>query len=1234
MMPSFGYSATTQTQDHRHSHPAHVQFGNGTGTGQMYPDGTFVYPSIAPIVYTPYDTRQEPTISQHPTAGALSSGIIHTANTPHTNTNFDQGTRSKVDPGQRQEYSSLQHLLEQAGYAETRVHTPPAERIRQLRQQRSLVRPHNASARATAGAGTGAGSGGRRIMRTFDEVDVDEVRDLYSAFGMGFDAAPNADGQGVPDGHATARGLNGQQADLGYETDSPTKVVCHITAPAIPLKSSSSVLRDVAMQDMAQQQAISPPSAFSTASGASSYSTRFGFDNNAYASFAAGVNDYTSTEHQQEQLEQPQQQHWWNGFGTSVLSRAAQTVREMSPTKEYAGFDFSFTSATSAGTAGSVASANGTVGLGLGLARGGQGVKKAKSAFTLGRYGMGGGGEAGEMADVRDREEAHPVAPPLGNTGNTGKEEREMLSEAPPAFSMPAPSTQLPSTHSTTQRRGASTSLVMPPLAQAQQHEVESDLWSPLPADYETQCEDDELFSTSFDVGSEQSFGSSEGQSPDKAYFVLPNRGELAGTHGTDVQGQDVDGGLQGQGDEVGAVMGMGLGMGGVVGGMASLASRIMRDAVDLDDCDDSPIRTTVALPLVNVESAPSTPPKAAAASVSGAGTDYQQRPAVVRASTTPSPASVLSDAPSSLGLTMPTNTTTTVHASAMPQAKKPLKYGDRATKLRMARSTPILTRSQANVAASTPAMPAVPANAGWLASIRSYLPTAYASSSSAARGITDTAGPVDTVAAPADIPDTPFRVTPALPAAPVARSAAVLCDSTSDMAEDLPAIPMGMAMAMAAHAQDRAELQGSAASAAAALARKISMGRISQQQQENVPSEQSKGSGVGGETQSQTFALRLRPSLAKMRSMVFGPPASGEIPAVPAIPSAFASASGALGTEGEGNTPMLSPRIDLAEGEAFAGWSPVKVQRGPRIGPEGEVYTPKKAVWAHHASVPGVEKEGKIAASTGATGTEGAGVAAEVDMMQEEDGYGSTIIDYTQSFFYKPCTPPAHLARGSRAGGQERNGDDHGDLPKGHNQAVQGEFTNRASSSNAQVAKRQRSIKSLRKALLIPVAPSAPPVPALPAGIASQRSAKSATASASASASRHSRSSASSTFASIFSSAHASSSSSVDSSAPTLPQLRTPPTMPLDAPAAAGRMPEPPTLAILSPGAWEAGLPPRALVLEEDDWEARSRLGGQGEGQDGDEAFGTGSKKGGKKGKGRGGKVRRKASAKSVRAE
>ena len=78
--------------------------------------------------------------------------------------------------------------------------------------------------------------------------------------------------------------------------------------------------------------------------------------------------------------------------------------------------------------------------------------------------------------------------------------------------------------------------------------------------------------------------------------------------------------------------------------------------------------------------------------------------------------------------------------------------------------------------------------------------------------------------------------------------------------------------------------------------------------------------------------------------------------------------------------------------------------------------------------------------------------------------------------------------------------------------------------------------------------------------------------------------------------------------------------------------MPEPPALAILSPGAWEAGLPPRALVLEEEDWEARRSAGNW----DGDEGVGMGFGLVGKKGKGKkkGGKVRRKGSSKSIRAD
>lgn len=118
--------------------------------------------------------------------------------------------------------------------------------------------------------------------------------------------------------------------------------------------------------------------------------------------------------------------------------------------------------------------------------------------------------------------------------------------------------------------------------------------------------------------------------------------------------------------------------------------------------------------------------------------------------------------------------------------------------------------------------------------------------------------------------------------------------------------------------------------------------------------------------------------------------------------------------------------------------------------------------------------------------------------------------IDYTKSFFYKPATPPQP------------------DVP-----------VDRASSATAVGARKQRSIKSLRAALLLPVAP--PPVPAIPPHLVRNNS----------------------------------------SSASQPSPLRTPPmnaTMVVD----------PPVLAILSPGAYEAGLPPRQLVLEGEEWDAR----------------------------------------------
>lgn len=109
--------------------------------------------------------------------------------------------------------------------------------------------------------------------------------------------------------------------------------------------------------------------------------------------------------------------------------------------------------------------------------------------------------------------------------------------------------------------------------------------------------------------------------------------------------------------------------------------------------------------------------------------------------------------------------------------------------------------------------------------------------------------------------------------------------------------------------------------------------------------------------------------------------------------------------------------------------------------------------------------------------------------------------IDYTKSFFYKPMTPP------------------------------QPGPSNSSRPADNQIRAR-RSIKSLRAALLLPVA--APPVPHIPA------------------------------------------------------QFIKPTTDAASTPQAASLKSKAPVLAIQSPGAWEAGLPPRQLILEGEEWDAR----------------------------------------------
>lgn len=175
-----------------------------------------------------------------------------------------------------------------------------------------------------------------------------------------------------------------------------------------------------------------------------------------------------------------------------------------------------------------------------------------------------------------------------------------------------------------------------------------------------------------------------------------------------------------------------------------------------------------------------------------------------------------------------------------------------------------------------------------------------------------------------------------------------------------------------------------------------------------------------------------------------------------------------------EATTPTLSPRVDWdSQGEHYAGWN-----------------------WS-------TKKPRPIKPSTAAS----ASIQAEEYEAPGDAVRGS--IDYTKSFFYKPATPPRRPSPDAARPVNER------------------------SSSEPQIRAR-RSIKSLKAALLLPVA--APPVPAIPA----QYSRVGGTGS------------------------------------------RTPPRLSSEL-----RL-DPPALAIQSPGSWEAGLPPRALVLEGEEWDAR----------------------------------------------
>ncbi|OCF42543.1 hypothetical protein I317_03659 [Kwoniella heveanensis CBS 569] len=736
------------------------------------------------------------------------------------------------------EYSSLADLLQQAGYKETRVYTPEAEKIRS------------------------------RIKKTLDDENEDEINALYGTYG--FDRNSGIGGVGDREG-------------LGHG-----EIRHHITEPGLPMKSSSSILRSLALQD------------------------------------AASSLPKTDTP----------DQSWWTAWGRT-------------PKSDHTSPD-----------AKSNASYEASTEVGLGLAKGGEGVRKVRSTWDVERSRPRRAG-----TDSPPQEERPP---------------RPRVPSSPADVITTTSATGYTYTHTPTKqptRRVEKDIFSSPPPPTA----VDEDAYGycPLPEDYEAQCTEDEAmyamgvndYTDIYSLGSNSNTASAAGSFRDTASTASISSERSRTRSETEERAVRE---IQEFQDEM-----------AMIDEVNQVGQRILRDAVQYDDSleFDSPDSQTTPLPDIGARDSfrmPSIPvppvPRGTAPAQNSYLKDEEQAP----------------DTPKPVG--------------RAEQQKKPLKYGDRATRLRIAHSTPALRQTAAS---STPPLPE-----GWLGSIRSAL--------------IGRSEPATTSTSPQPLPFTsqprgPIRISPITPAMPtLVTTSPVICDSISTEAEDLPPVPSPRVLVTSA--------------------------------------ESSSSTGIS------TFALKLRPSLAKLREAVLG-----------SAPSTDRSNEDSI-------SPMLSPRLDWGEqGEQFAGWSPAKSKKGKQVLRDSN--------------------EGGIDVLFGPQAV----AAAAVD---DKD------IDYSKSFFYKPTTPPK--------------------CAKSHNSAADCAsnptctVTPSTPPSERPGMKKRQSIKSLKAALLLPVAPASaaqPPVPAIPAHLS---------------------------------------------------HLATPRKMkdPL----------RPPILAIQSPGAWQ----PRELVLEGEEWDAR----------------------------------------------
>ncbi|WWC59957.1 uncharacterized protein I303_102520 [Kwoniella dejecticola CBS 10117] len=783
------------------------------------------------------------------------------------------------------EYSSLADLLQQAGYKDVRVFTPEAEKLKNQLRSRN-----------------------RGIKKTFDEVGEDEVDSLYDTYGFIRSPPSNTMPMPMPLGMAMDRTFSEESSERMMKHQ-------HITEfePALPMKSSSSILRSLNIQ---QQPALSG----STKEEGSSNS-------------------------------------WWNGW-TGIASAATSTTRP-----KLVSSDSSTTANSSYETSTEV---------GLGLAKNGEGVRprarKVKSTVELGgvsaRTRTGTGPRTGTRRAGTDSppQEERPPLPTQRITSNPNPASNARA-QASGYTAINANAYTNTNTNHVDVFNVNNTIQSPPPPVNIDEGEYG---YSPLPEDYEAQCTEDEAFyqmgmndhTSLYSLGSSAtsnsnpvSIANSLRERDASSIFSKSFEGDETVSTIThpQMQTQEREGSedravreinefteYQNQyqvQDELDIDMEM-------IDQINEAGRRILKSTINVDSLDfdaDSPESQISDLPEEE---------------------DYESNICVP-------------DIP------LPTIPQVQMSAAIVDEEqpkKKTLKYGDRATKLRIAHSTPALRQTAIASASST----AEPLPEGWLGTIRSALlgtPRSIDSTSTQAQAQIHAQVQAQSVLSQ---PRGPIKISSAKPASPITiTNTPVICDSISNDAGDLPPIPKTKTKTRVIH--------------------------------------QSKSIGL----------LKYRPSLAKLREAVLGTGAG--------MPE-YGALSGGGGGDEDGL--VLSPRIDWDEQGKHAGWSPYKSRHSGQRGESG--------------------------------------------------GEGEGEIDYSKSFFYKPFTPPSKRSSHATVDAKASADVAWGSTPPASSStsASTSTSTSRESTSISNNLGKKRSIKSLKAALLLPVAPkqeTIPPVPPVP---------------------------------------------------------------------------------------------------------------------------------------------------------